>query len=142
MKKYLTIQNIRYKNKFDAVFEVADDVLDKKILKLTLQPLVENCIYHGIENMERKGLIEIHAFQNGSNVIIKVSDNGLGMKEERIQELNSMQIHGEDDNSASIAVKNINKRIKLHFGEEYGLKFVKNDGPGITVIVKIPAIEN
>ncbi|KYH33984.1 sensor histidine kinase YpdA [Clostridium tepidiprofundi DSM 19306] len=115
IKNYLTIQKIRYGDKFNIVYEIDEEILDKPILKLLLQPLVENAIIHGLEPKNGKGNILIKGYVNGDLMCFEVIDDGIGFDETTIE-------------SKGIGISNVDKRIKLHYGEEYGfyLKRVDN----------------
>lgn len=137
VKNYLIIQNIRYDNIVSSTIEVDDDCRKTLIPKITLQPLVENSIYHGIKIKEGcRGDLSIHAFRQGSDVLIQVSDNGTGMTEEQIVRMNSSI--SEYDKDFGYGIRNVNKRIEILFGCEYGLHFAKNQTNGITVTVRLP----
>ena len=108
-----------------------------KIPKMTLQPLVENSIYHGIRVKEgKKGKVEITAMKDGEDALIIVSDSGTGMESREIEEMNrSISVH---DDSFGYGVRNVNKRIELMFGKPYGLKFTANENGGVTVVIRLP----
>ena len=143
VNKYLIIQNIRYRDKFTAIFDIEDSLKEKKILKLLLQPLVENCIYHGLETLETKGEIRINAYEDKGDILIKVKDNGVGLEEDKLLRMNEAFKNYRDDNQESIGVRNVNARIKLHFADKYGLQFYNNiEGPGLTVELRVPVLDN
>jgi two-component system sensor histidine kinase YesM len=123
---YLEIQNIRYRGKFKTLINIDPDLLDKKIMRLIIQPIVENSIYHGIEPMSGDGLIEINGVQENNTISIVVRDNGIGFNTDEIE-------------TRGYALKNINKRIKLNYGNEYGLLIKSRKNEGTTVTIRIPA---
>lgn len=134
IKNYIVIQNFRYEDKFDVVYDIPPELYNYQILKFTLQPLVENSIKHGLEMKLGKGKIEIGVYREDNNLIIKVYDDGIGISEEEINRINAMLSEKDSYNldsyagsSTGIGVKNVNTRIKLYFGEQYGLKYVKTD---------------
>ena len=141
VRNYLIIQNMRYDNIIGSVFDVENNVINTMIPKLTLQPLVENSIYHGIKVKEEKtGTLFITAKRDGSDVLITVSDTGMGMSQEQIDEMN-LQV-AEHDDSFGYGVRNVNKRIELLYGVQYGLHFLKNkERGGLTVEIRLPYIE-
>lgn len=139
IENYLTIQNIRYRNKFTYSVEIDPEILSFKILKIVLQPLVENAIYHGIKNRAEAGHIRITGERIGDIIEIKVSDDGLGMRPEkaRLLLINSQQ----SEDGKGIALLNVNHRIQLYFGSTYGLEFISELEEGTTAILRIPVID-
>ena len=138
VKNYLMIQHMRFKNKFEYEFDVEDDVLELSSLKLMLQPLVENAIYHGMEFMDGDGLITIKAWRENEELYLSVADNGLGMTEDKVSLVLSGKSNSENGKGSGIGVKNVNERIKLYFGEEYGLRIDSEPDEGTTVIIHLP----
>lgn len=140
VRNYLIIQNMRYDDIIGSVFDVEKTVEDIMIPKMTLQPLVENSIYHGMKVKEGKtGTLFITAKREGFDVLITVSDTGMGMTQEKIDEMN--QQLAEYDDSFGYGVRNVNKRIELLYGTQYGLHFLKNKaGDGLTVEIRLPFI--
>lgn len=136
-KSYLTIQNMRYDDIIKSEIYIDEAFYNVQIPKISLQPLIENAIYHGIKIKEgKKGVIKISAFEQNDCVIIQVSDSGKGMKQEEIDEINnSISIH---DETFGYGVRNVNKRIEILFGETYGLYYQKNKEGGITVQISLP----
>jgi sensor histidine kinase YesM len=135
---YLTLQNIRYEHTITIDYQVNDDVLKYAIPKFTLQPLVENAIHHGIENNLQDSLITIKAFKELDNIILKVSDNGLGIKEDVLYRLRK-QINIESINTNKhIGLRNINQRLKLIYGESNGLTINSKYQQGTTITIIIP----
>ena len=108
-------------------------------LKLMLQPLVENAIYHGMEFMDGDGEILIKAWQKGKDLMMSVSDNGLGMTEEQVENLFADVSHVPSKRGSGIGVKNVNERIKLYFGRDYGLSIQSEPDEGTTVTIRLPA---
>ena len=139
VKNYLMIQHMRFKNKFEYEFDVADDVIELASLKLMLQPLVENAIYHGMEFMDGDGLITIKAWRENDELYLSVSDNGLGMTEDKVAMVLEGKSNSGNGRGSGIGVKNVNERIKLYFGEAYGLKIDSEPDEGTTIIIHLPA---
>ncbi len=137
VKNYLIIQNMRYDKVIYSRFEIAEDCRNAMMPKITLQPLVENSIYHGIRVKDgESGEITITACREENNVLVTVADNGSGMTEEEIEEMNrSIQKTGSE---SGYGIRNVNRRLKLLFGEEYGLYYSANKSGGITVTVRLP----
>lgn len=139
VKNYLMIQHMRFKNKFDYEFEIAEDVLELSSLKLMLQPMVENAIYHGMEFMDGDGLIKIKVWREADELYLSVTDNGLGMTEDKVAMVLAGKSNSGNGRGSGIGVKNVNERIKLYFGEDYGLKIDSEPDVGTTIIIHLPA---
>ncbi|MBD0378715.1 sensor histidine kinase [Paenibacillus sp. WST5] len=139
IKNYLTIQKMRYKSKLDFEINVDKGILSYKVIKIILQPLVENAIYHGIRNNEGIGTIQITGIRMESRILLQVIDNGIGMSQEEIQ--NMYRKDRTSGKRSGIGVQNVDTRIKLHFGDQYGLQFESELGKGTTVNVWLPVIE-
>lgn len=136
-ENYLIIQNMRYDNIFESTIEVEKEFFEVQVPKMTLQPLVENAIYHGIKKKEgNKGRILIRAEKREDTILIEVTDNGTGMTEEEIEKMNSTI--SETDQTYGYGVRNVNKRIEIMFGKQYGLFFMRNEMGGVTVRIRLP----
>ncbi|WP_209847242.1 sensor histidine kinase [Paenibacillus sediminis] len=138
VRNYLVIQNMRYKNKFQYKIEAEEKALSCLTLKLILQPIVENAIVHGIEMMADEGFIHISVNIVGDKLLFQVTDNGLGMSEETMQQL--LTGHLKSEHGSSVGVKNVHERIRLYYGDEYGLQFESELEEGTTVCIWIPAV--
>ena len=139
VKNYLMIQHMRFKNKFDYEFDIAEDVLELPSLKLMLQPLVENAIYHGMEFMDGDGMIMVKAWRKEDELYLSVADNGLGMTEDKVEMILTGKSTSGNGRGSGIGVKNVNERIKLYFVEAYGLTIDSEPDEGTTVIIHLPA---
>lgn len=139
VRNYLTIQQMRFKNKFIYEIHADEDVMDLACLKLMLQPLVENAIYHGMEFMDGDGEIHVWAKREGDNLWIEVHDNGLGMTAEQTENLLSEKPHVSSRRGSGIGVKNVNERIRLYFGEAYGLTIWSEPDEGTAIRCHLPA---
>lgn len=147
LDNYISIQNFRYENKFDLVYSIPPELYNYKILKLTLQPLIENSIKHGLEMKLGRGLIKVEILNLGSNIKIQISDDGLGILPKKTEELNRALSKNEylsgnegGQTGTGIGVRNVNSRIKLYFGEQYGLKF-RDAFAGTIVEITLPAVK-
>lgn len=137
VRNYLIIQNMRYDNIIKSVIETDASCNDVQIPKITLQPLVENSIYHGLKIKDgKKGNLRITVRSRADGVFIDVSDNGSGMTEEQIKKLNDSISECRTD--IGYGVINVNRRIKILFGHEYGLHYRKNEHGGVTVTIHLP----
>ncbi len=141
VRNYLMIQQMRFKNKFTYRIESEPETMELASLKLMLQPLVENAIYHGMEFMDGDGEILVRTFLEGGELIFTISDNGLGMTREQVEGLLKEQTaHVSSKRGSGIGVKNVNERIRLYFGEQYGLSIESEPDEGTTIRIHLPAI--
>ncbi len=139
IKSYLTIQKMRYRDKLDFEIDVEENILQYKVLKIILQPLVENAIYHGIKNKSEVGTVRIKGRRTGDKVLLQVIDNGTGMTPEEIE---GIFVKKERSSRGSgVGVRNVNERIKLYFGSEYGLSFESELDVGTTANILLPVLE-
>ena len=136
VQSYLTIQKMRYKDKLEYEIELEDGIGREKIVKLVLQPLVENAIYHGIKYKEGRGLIQIRVFCQDDCIVLQVEDDGKGMDEETLAHI--FEQHIRDTRSNGVGVNNVNERIRLFYGAEYGLSFKSEPEKGTTATIRIP----
>ena len=139
-KTYLEIQMKRYEGKFDVIWDIAEEVYDCKIIRIVLQPLVENSIYHGIKPLSNKGRISIKGSATEEYVELSVADNGLGMSKEELEKLQHVMKSEEIKECLHIGVANVNQRLKLYFGEKYGLLIESEEGIGTSVTIRVPKI--
>lgn len=137
-ENYLTIQKMRYKDKFDFKFEIDEAIYDYEILKLILQPIIENAIYHGIRHMVDKGFICIRGYLKTDSLIFEVEDDGLGMTESI---LNDVLYGGSSTDKGGVGVNNVHDRIQLMYGKTYGLTIESEIEEGTKVIFKLPRNE-
>lgn len=135
VSSYLEIQQIRYSDILQYEIAIPDDLLDCRVPKLILQPLVENALYHGIKNRRGMGKIIITGEADGTDLLLKVADNGAGMDEEQVKEL---QAGIYEDKHTGLGLVNVHKRIRLYCGEPYGLSFESRVGVGSVVSVHLP----
>ncbi len=139
---YLNIQRVRYKQSFEAVFDIEDSIGSCLIVKLVLQPILENAIYHGIKEAEQDGRIRIHGWREQDDIYLEVSDNGYGMSPEEVEMiLNESRRPAVEKHGSGVGLINVDKRLRLRFGDAYGLKVRSELDAGTTVTIHIPAIE-
>ena len=145
INSYMIIQKVRYEDKLDYDINYDENLKNVPMLKLTTQPIVENAIYHGIKQKRGKGNISINFINVDDNIVIKISDNGAGIDEDKLKEINSML---ENDNINSITsetgsgygIYNVNSRIKLTYGNQYGLSYFSEINNGTIVEITIPIL--
>lgn len=138
VKSYLDIQQVRYQDILEYEIDVPAELDYCMIPKITLQPLVENALYHGIKNKRGKGKITITGKSEDSFFVLKVSDNGIGMTAERLQEIKDSLLNKNVETSGIYGLYNVNERIILKFGEGYGIEVESIYGEGTCIEVKLP----
>ena len=141
IKSYLEIQKIRYKTKLNYDINIPEDICSYYTIKLILQPLVENALYHGIKVKEENGEINIYANIYDEKIEIIVEDDGAGIDDDKIKILNLKLKQGIVDSTSGYGIYNVNNRLRLYYGESYGLRLEKADNNGIKSIVTIPIVE-
>lgn len=133
---YLTIQKMRYKDKLEYEILVDPEILQERVIKLILQPLVENAIYHGVKYKEGKGLIRIRGFRQNERMILQVQDDGKGMEPETLAHI--FEKHTRDTRSNGVGLNNVNERIQLYYGDDYGISFRSSPGEGTEATITLP----
>jgi len=138
---YIAIQKERYGDKFVCNIKVDENILDYKVFKLFLQPIVENAIIHGIHDLDEQGILEIEGYMKAEDntLVFNVIDNGIGMKQTQIMELLSKENPQASDGYKGIGVTSIDRRIKLTYGDGFGIKIESFVGKGTKVLITIPA---
>ncbi len=134
---YLKIQNFRYKNQFTYDFQVEEDCLEYYCNKITLQPIIENAIYHGLDRMVDEGCIVVRVYGEGEDVVLEVEDNGVGMTKEQCRSI----LQKEPGDVSGIGIKNVNDRIKIYFGEDYGIMIESEPDVGTKVKICMPKLK-
>ncbi len=136
---YMNIQKIRYKNSFELEYDIDPEIKKYCTVKLVLQPILENALYYGVESMDGEGEISIRGWIEQDDIYLEISDNGLGMPEDEAEKL---LIEGERKrkHGSGVGLVNVNSRLKLRFGAEYGLVIESAPDEGMTVRIHIPAI--
>lgn len=135
-ESYLQIQMYRYKNQFTYTFDVDPDCLGYYCNKITIQPIIENSINHGLDLMVEEGRIDVRVRFDGDDIVFSVQDNGVGMSPEQLEAI--MQ-HGPTDRTG-IGIKNVNDRLKIYFGRSYGLSITSEPDVGTCVEIRMPRI--
>lgn len=140
IEAYDSIQQVRYMGMYDIEYDIPEDTARYRIIKFTLQPLVENAIFHGIEPKGEYGTIRITAEKDDENLYIHVIDDGIGMDETELANVFSVSRH-DKTNMTGVGVRNVDERLKLTYGPSSGLSFESEKGKGTTVTVKLPLEE-
>ena len=146
-RSYLTIQKMRYRDILDYKIEADENVLDGTILKLILQPLVENAIYHGIKNKRSGGTVTVRAYQQDKDkVLLEVEDDGIGFTHYKLDKIqhklngnsNGFNLDELNLEERGFGLKNVNERIKLYYGQDYGLSIQSQYQVGTQATLVIP----
>ncbi len=140
VKSYLEIQQIRYRDILAYEINVAKDIYNYSIPKITIQPIVENALYHGIKNRKGGGRVSITGAENKNDFVIQIKDDGLGMDKDRLEEVRRGLIKDGPTKGEVYGLYNVNQRIRLNFGEEYGLSIDSEFGKGTTILIRLPKI--
>jgi len=141
LSHYLNIMNLRFFNKFTVEYDIDKNVYKYKTLKFILQPIVENAIIHGFGDSQIQGKIKVKVALKNNTIDYIIEDNGKGMSEETIKRALMVEDDGSEKKFNKIGLYNVNKRIKLEFGEQYGLNIISQVGKYTKVIMKTPIIE-
>lgn len=140
IESYLKIQQFRYQDIMDYQIDIDEELYEYIIPKLTLQPLVENALYHGVKNKRGRGMIQIIGKKEGDRMIFKVIDNGKGMSQERLERLREdIRWDKKDPNTEGFGLINVNQRIHHYYGEDYGLYYQSKEDEGTEATVVIEA---
>ena len=135
-RNYLIIQKMRYKDKLEFEIDLDPDIKGEKIIKLVLQPLIENAIYHGLKYKESKGMLILKGYGLGDDIIFEIKDNGVGMDQDTMEHI--FERHKVNYRSNGVGVYNVERRIRLSYGQEYGISYKSKLGEGTVATVKIP----
>ncbi len=140
VRSYLEIQQIRYQDILSYDIDVDEAIYDYRIPKISIQPLVENALYHGIKNRRGGGTIRITGTEEKDSILITVLDDGAGMAPERLKEVRIGLVYGSSDTNVIYGLYNVNQRIMLNFGEEYGIGIDSAPEAGTAVTIRLPKI--
>ena len=141
LEEYFRIMKIRFPQKFTYNFDFDDDIWDKNIMRMLFQPIVENSFKHGLVLSERSGAIEIRGYKKDDNLIFKILDNGMGIAPAQLAELNrNIEKCPKDSYSGnSVGIVNIHRRIRLRYGDDYGIKIESREGEFTLVTITLPS---
>jgi len=137
---YLTIQKIRYRDILDYEIDIPEALYTQQVLKLLLQPLVENAIYHGVKHRRGRGLVRVTGHAEGSDLVLCVYDNGAGMTPQRLEQVRQ-SLYGNDGESVGYGLFNVNKRIQLYYNLPQGLQIESREREGTTVTLRVPMLD-
>ncbi len=135
-ESYLQIQSYRYRNQFTYAFEADERCLDYLCNKITLQPIIENAIYHGINGLVEDGRILVTVREDGEDILMTVEDNGTGMDAAQIEAV----MQKERSDHAGIGIKNVDDRLKIYFGQDYGIRIDSVPDEGTRVMIRMPKV--
>ena len=138
VRSYLEIQQMRYQDILQYEICVPEELYSSRIPKITLQPLEENALYHGIKNKRGKGMIRIDGEMEDSDCILRITDNGRGMTPERLGQVREGIRNRNACETEIYGLYNVNERIRLNFGEKYGITITSTYGEGTCVTVRLP----
>lgn len=145
-RNYLIIQKMRYGEFLSYTINIDKEILNNKIVKIILQPIVENAIYHGIKNKKTGGHINISGYKKDySEIVFEVEDSGIGIKEEKLLEIRKILLESSigvvsDSEQGGFGIFNVNERLRLHFGNDYGISIESIYEKGTKVLIKIPTM--
>lgn len=141
-KDYLSILNLRYKDFFDVIWNIDENILSYATIKICLQPLIENAVYHGLKPKDEKGTLKISLEQDEDTIFFTVSDDGIGMPKKDVDSLNEKLASGlsAPSSASHIGLMNVNMRIKIIFGDEYGVRIESVQNKGTSVYVIFPKV--
>lgn len=151
IKNYIAIENIRYEDKLELVIDIDEEVSKQKVMKMLLQPLIENSVNHGLRSKRKDGVIKVTAHNRGDVLYIEVWDNGVGMEESKLEKVRqsicNVTESGPPSNNGilglqGIALKNIHERIKLFYGNEFGIEIFSKFGEYTKVLIRLPLIKD
>nr|WP_227521933.1 sensor histidine kinase [Bacillus solitudinis] len=147
VKNYLYIQNIRFSDKIDFKYYIQDGLLKKRILKLILQPLIENALYHGLEGKNYHGKVTLNIYEAESQIIFEIIDDGVGISTKELDNLRILLNQQPSFNDLgrrakrSIGLKNVHSRINLYYGSDYGLSIESTETKGTKIVINIPILK-
>ena len=136
-ESYLQIQKYRYKNQFTYEFDVDPECLDYYCNKITLQPIIENSINHGLDLLVEEGRIQVEVLQDGEDILFRVRDNGVGMSQEQVDAI----LEQDPEDRTGIGIRNVNDRLRIYFGAPYGLHITSELDVGTCVEIRMPKVK-
>lgn len=144
VQNYVELLNYRYPNRFQLKFDIHIELESYRMLRLLLQPIVENAIYHGLDEMKGNMTLAISSVMKNNQLQLTISDNGIGIEQKKLSRLNKKMRDGSNEESkqqfGGIGLKNVNERIKLEYGPQYGIRVESQQGVGTEVIILLPIV--
>lgn len=140
VRMYLSLLQLRYSEEMEFQIEISDSLFNYITPKLILQPLVENAVYHGIKNRDSKGKVTIFAKEFAEEIQITVEDNGVGISKDNLDKINKMMNQVDTEQVSSFGIVNVNSRIKIYFGDQYGLQFFSEENQFTRVLIRLPKL--
>ncbi len=137
---YVYLQKIRFQERFNVVWDIAENITGCRIIKLVLQPIIENAIIHGVESLEHGGLIIVKGYEKDGRLYFEVIDNGKGMPEQTLRDYEEHINNANADTGKSVGIKNVHQRIRLYYGEKYGISITSRENKGTRVVLELPMI--
>ena len=141
LENYLVIQKTRYCKKFEYKINIQKEIEDLYTVKLILQPIVENSIYHGFKKMEEKGIISVDVKRINDHIVFQIEDNGVGISKDKLDRINQILSENNTDVSVGFGIENINERLRIIYHNKYRMIFDSLEGKGTIVKIYIPIIE-
>lgn len=138
IRNYLFIQEMRYGDNFEYTIQLDETISSYQTVKLTLQPLIENAIYHGVKQTREKGRITVQSKEQGNLIYLEVIDDGIGINEERLEEIRKELKNRSHVSTIGIGLRSVHERIRLHFGEPYGIQIESTEHVGTRITVIFP----
>ena len=135
---YAEILSYRYKNRFEINWNIDEEILEHKIIKLSLQPILENAVYHGVKPVKRRGKIIFEGGFSGDDIYFKITDDGVGIPHNRLAKIREDLNNAFDIFDEHIGITNVNQRIKMVYKDKYGITIDSEEGKGTCVTVLIP----
>jgi len=135
-RKYIEIFQFRYYDNFNFEINCPEELERYKIVKFSIQPLIENYFVHGIRFEDDDNLLKIDVSKEENDIFIRIIDNGRGISDEKLEKIKDKLLNNKQEND-SIGIVNVNKRIVNEYGEGYGVNILRNEGCGVTLILKI-----
>lgn len=142
VRTYLELQELRYKGQFTVEWDIEPGLSNYKMIKLILQPIVENSIYHGLRPSSTPGIIKLSAHRQNNNLIFEVLDTGVGINSKLLEQLNTSLRSSDINKEGHIGIQNVNQRIRLFFGDAYGIVMKSEEGSWTQVIIRLPLIDS
>lgn len=138
VKSYISIQQARFKDRFTVIYHFAEDTYSVPVIKMLLQPVVENAILHGLEGRARDGVLFIGAAVDQGELVITVRDNGVGISPDRLASINDQLGGASSDINNHLGLYNISARLRLHYGKDCGLTVASRPDDGTCVVIRLP----